>query len=102
MVHPLSYCDIWHDGDPGAARDAVPPSMALDEGMLVRVPVRGGTPDGFFDLGPGLEAAPFEGQRAQDFPPRLDQVQVGRVLGLEDELLVRVDFPPWSGGVRSE
>src|SRR4051812_19222760 len=72
MVHPLSCCGIWHDGDPGAARGAVPPSMAPDERMLVRVPVRGGAPDGFFDLGPGLEAAPFEGQRAQDFPPRLD------------------------------
>src|SRR4051812_12749316 len=91
MVHPLSWYSIWHDGDPGAARGAVPPSTAPDEGMLVRVPVRGGAPDGFFDLGPGLEAAPFEGQRAQDFPPRLDQVQVGRVFGLEHE------FPAWVG-----
>src|SRR3954469_14265530 len=64
VVHPLSCCGIWHDGDPGAARGAVPPSAAPDEGMLVRVPVRGGTLDGFFDLGPGFEAAPFEGQRA--------------------------------------
>src|SRR5215213_8189540 len=71
VVHPLSCCGIWHDGDPGAARGAVPPSAAPDEGMLVRVPVRGGTLDGFFDLGPGFEAAPFEGQRAQDLPPRL-------------------------------
>src|SRR3954471_8987806 len=64
VVHSLSCCGIWHDGDPGAARGAVPPSGAPDEGMLVRVPVRGGTLDGFFDLGPGFEAAPFEGQRA--------------------------------------
>ena len=56
----------------------------------MRVPVRGGAPDGFFDLGPGLEAAAFEGQRAQDLPPRFDQVQVSRVLGLEDELPARV------------
>src|SRR4051812_24058777 len=55
VVHPLSCCGIWHDGDPGAARGAVPPSTAPDERMLVRVPVRGGAPDGFFDLGPGLE-----------------------------------------------
>src|SRR3954463_6052376 len=82
MVHPLSYCGIWHDGDPGAARGAVPPSTAPDERMLVRVPVRGGAPDGFFDLGPGLETAALEGQRAQDLPPRFDQVQVSRVLGL--------------------
>ena len=58
--------------------------------MLVRVPVRGGTLDGLFDLGPGFEAAPFEGQRAQDLPPRLNQVQVGRVFGLEHELPARV------------
>src|SRR3954463_12664353 len=90
VVHPLSCCGIWHDGDPGAARGAVPPSAAPEEGMLVRVPVRGGTLDGLFDLGPGFEAAPFEGQRAQDFPPRLDQVQVGRVFGLEHEFPARV------------
>src|SRR4051794_22754830 len=58
--------------------------------MLVLVPVRGGAPDGLFDLRPGLEAAPFEGQRAQDLPPRLDQVQVSCVLGLEHELPARV------------
>src|SRR4051794_6575027 len=89
-MHPLSYCNIWYGGDPGAARDAVPPSAAPQEGVLVLVPVRGGAPDGLFDLGPSLEAAPFEGQRAQDLPPRLDQVQVGRVFGLEHELPARV------------
>src|SRR3954447_18549280 len=89
MVHPLSCCGIWHEGDPGAARGALPPSTAPDERMLVRVAVRGGAPDGFFDLGPGLEAAAFEGQRAQDLPPRFDQVQVSRVLGLEHELPAR-------------
>src|ERR1051325_10042909 len=73
VVHPLSCCGIWHDGDAGAARGAVPPSAAPEEGVLVRVPVRGGTLDGFFDLGPGFEAAPFESQRAQDFPPPLEQ-----------------------------
>src|SRR5215212_8581818 len=90
VVHPLSCYSIWHDGDPGAARGAVPPSTAPEEGMLVRVPVRGGAPDGFFDLGPGLEAAALERPRAQDLPPRFDQVQVGRILGLEHELPARV------------
>src|SRR5205807_2527374 len=42
VVHPLSCCGIWHDGDPGAAGGAVPPSTAPDERMLVGVPVRGG------------------------------------------------------------
>src|SRR5215213_886871 len=74
VVHPLSCCGIWHDSDPGAARGAVAPSAAPEEGVLVLVPVRGGAPDGLFNLGPGLEAAALEGQRAQDLPPRLDQV----------------------------
>src|SRR3954447_4755225 len=58
--------------------------------MLVRVPVRGGVSDGFFDLGPSLEAAALQRQRAQDLPPRLDQVQGGRIFWLEDELPARV------------
>src|SRR6185312_82865 len=90
MVHSLSCFCIWYSGDPGAACDAVPPFAAPDKGMLVLVPVRGSAPDGFFDLGPGLEAAALECQRAQDLPPRLDQVQVGRIFGLEDELPARV------------
>src|SRR3954454_8136553 len=90
MVRPLSYCDIWHGGDPGAARGAVPPSAAPEERVLVLVPVRGGAPDGLFDLGPCLEAAGLERQRAQNLPPRLDQVEVSRIFGLEHELLTRV------------
>src|SRR6201992_1760006 len=90
VVHPLSCCELWHGGDPGAAQGAVPPSATPDEGVLVLVPIRGGAPDGLFYLRPSLEAAPFESQRAQDLPPRLDQVQVGRILGLEYELPARV------------
>src|SRR3954453_10550949 len=90
VVHALSCCDIWHDGEPGAVWGAVPPSAAPEEGVLVLVPVRGGAPDGLFDLRPSLEAAALQCQRAQDLPPRLDQVQVGRVLGLEYELPARV------------
>src|SRR3954467_12695515 len=58
--------------------------------MLVIVPVRGGPFDGLLDLGPGLEAASLQGQGAQHLPPRLDQVQVGGVLGLEHELPARM------------
>src|SRR3954467_15305508 len=90
VVHPLSYCDFWRDGDPGAARGAVPPSTTPQEGVLVLVPVRGGTADGFFDLGPSLEAAALARERAQDLPPRLDQVQVSRVDRLEHELPARM------------
>src|SRR3954447_21432046 len=90
VVHPLSYCELWRDGDPEAARGTMAPSAAPEEGVLVLVPVRGGAPDGLFDLGPGLEAVALQRQRAQDLPPRLDQVQVGGIFGLEHKLPARV------------
>src|SRR3954469_327089 len=67
------------------------PATAPDEGMLVLVPVGGCAFDGLFDLGPGLEASTLQRQGAHDLPPGLDQVQVGRVLGLEDELPARME-----------
>jgi hypothetical protein len=59
--------NIRDGGDPGAARGAVSPSATPEERVLVLVPVRGGALDGLVDLGPGLEAAALERQRAQDF-----------------------------------
>jgi len=50
------------------------------------VPVGGGAFNRLLDLGPGLEPATFQSQGAEHLPPWLDQVEVGRVLGLEDEL----------------
>src|ERR1051325_4831006 len=89
MVHPLSCYGIWHDSDPGAGGGAVPPSTAPQERVLVLVPVRGGASDSLLDLGPSLEAAALERQRAQDFSPRLDQIQVSRILGLEHKIPAR-------------
>src|SRR4051794_909710 len=86
----LNSCCFWHGGDTKALARPVTPSTAPDEGMLVIVPVRGGPFDSLLDLGPGLEAASLQGQGAQHLPPRLDQVQVGGVLGLEDELPARM------------
>jgi hypothetical protein len=42
------------------------------------------------DLLPGLKPVAFERQRAQNLPPRLDQVEIGGILGLEDELEARM------------
>jgi hypothetical protein len=67
------------------------PTASPDEGMLVLVPVGSGAFNRLLDLGPGLEASPFQGQGAQHLPPGLDQVEVGRVLGLEDELPARME-----------
>lgn len=40
-VHPPSRCHTRHRGDPEAARDVVPSSAALDEGVFVLVPLAG-------------------------------------------------------------
>src|SRR3954469_23324735 len=90
VVHPLNECDIWRGSDAEPTRRAMPPAAAPDERVLVLVPVGGGTLDGLLDLGPGIEAPAFEGQRAQHLPPRLDEVEVGRVFRLEHELPARV------------
>src|SRR3954453_6393219 len=62
------------------------PSTTPDEWMPVIVPVGRGSSDRLLDLGPGLETAALQRQRAQHLPPGLDQVQVGGILGLEHEL----------------
>jgi hypothetical protein len=90
VVHPLNECDIWHSSDAQTARWAMASAAAPDERALVLVPVCGGTRDGLLDLSPGIEAPAFEGQRAQHLPPRLDEVEVGRVFRLEHELPARV------------
>ena len=64
--------------------------VAPDERMLMVVPVGSGELDHLHDLGPGLESAAFQGQGAEHFPPRLNQVQIRGILGLEDELPARV------------
>ncbi len=54
------------------------------------VPIRSCRFDRVRNLFPCREASALECQRAQDFPPRLDQVQVCRILRLEHELPARM------------
>src|SRR3954465_1196007 len=90
VVHPLNQCKFWDGRDAEAAGLAMAAPSPPDEWMPVIVPVRRGPCDGLLDLGPGLEAASFQSQRAQRLPPRFDQVQVRRVDGLEHELPARM------------
>ena len=76
--------------DPRPASRPVAPPAAPDERVAVLVPVRRRLLDRPADLLPGLEPPPLQRQRLQHLPPRLDQVQVRRVLRLEDELPPRV------------
>ncbi len=50
------------------------------------VPVFCSLPNSLTNLFPRVEAFAFQGQRAQNFPPRLDQVEVSCILGLKDKL----------------
>src|SRR3954466_3592523 len=79
VVHPLNQCEIWDGRDPEAARLPMTPSTTPDEWMPVIVPVGRGASDRLLDLGPGLETAALQRQRAQHLPPGLDQVQVGGI-----------------------
>ena len=60
----------------------VPPS----KGMTVIVPVGRGLVDSRAKVLPGFEAPTFQGERAQDLPPWFNQVQIGGIDGLKDEL----------------
>lgn len=71
-------------------------TMAPDVGMLVGIPIRRGLLDGLLDFLPGLETSAFERQRFEGLPPGFNQVQVGGVGRLEDEL------PTWIGQVEEQ
>src|ERR1700748_89009 len=90
VVHPLNACDIWCCCDTVATWHAMTSSATPDKRMLVGVPVLGGTPHGLLDFGPCIEATPLQRQRAQHLPPRLQQVQIGRIDRLEHELPTRM------------
>ena len=83
-------CRFWQKGDARLSAWLVPTSSTPDKRMPVIVPVGGRPLDRLFDLGPRLEATALQGQRAQHLPPGFDQVEVGRVLGLEHELPARM------------
>jgi len=54
------------------------------------IPVHRRLLDRFDPLFPGLKTAPFEGKGAQRFPPRLNQIEIRRILRLKDKLPPRV------------
>lgn len=68
----------------------MPSSPSPDKGMLVGIPVRSGCFHGYSHLVPSLKAPSLQGQRTQDFPPRFNQIQVGRIGGLIDKLPARM------------
>src|SRR5262249_55559938 len=90
VVHPATSRNCWYPSDTRLTAWSMATSAAPAEGVAMGIPVRGGILHRRTDLLPGLEALACERQRAQDLPPRLDQVQVSGVLGREDELPARM------------
>ena len=74
----------------GRARWPMAPSPSPNEGMLVSIPVGSCCFNGSGHLLPGLKASPLQSQGAQDLPPGFNQVKIGRILGLIDELPARM------------
>jgi hypothetical protein len=64
----------------------VSPASAPDVRVAVGGPVLDGARDRLFDLLLRLEEAPLDDQGFERLPPWLYEVEVGGVLGLEDEL----------------
>ena len=68
----------------------MPPSPPPDKRMLVGIPVGRGRLHRFLNLLPGLKALAFESQRTQDLPPGFDEIEIGGIRRLIDELPARM------------
>src|SRR5260370_30147161 len=90
VVHPANLGHLWHEANARAAWRAVAAPAPPDKRMLVGIPISRRLPHGSSQVLPGREPPPLEGQRTEHLPPRLDQVEVGGVGGLEDELPARM------------
>src|SRR5216110_4080945 len=90
FVHPISSCRFCkHSNTRLPARlmaSASPPNV----GMFVRVPVGCCLLHCFLNFLPGLEASSFKAERLEGLPPGFNQVQIGSIRRLEDELPARM------------
>src|SRR5579859_2906721 len=73
-------------GPPGLMATAATPN----EGVTMSIPIHGGLAHGLTDLLPAVETPPLEREGTERFPPGFDQIQVGGVGRLEDELPARM------------
>src|SRR5260370_6887860 len=90
VVRPRSSSNIRQESNTRLTMWMVTTRMTPNEGMSMLIPIGSGFLHGLPDFIPGLETSSLEGQRAQDFPPGFNQVEIGRVFGLEDEFPTRM------------
>ena len=86
MVHPVQLGRLRRQADACLAARSIAATLALNEGMSMLVPISGGLGHGLAHFLPDLEPSALDRERAQHLPPRLNQVQIGGVCGLEDKL----------------
>src|SRR5215475_242242 len=65
-------------------------TSAPNKWMTMSVPISRGSFDCLLNFRPSFKAATFERERAQRLPPRLDQIEIGGILRLKDELPTRM------------
>ena len=90
MVHPPGSCDTRKACGASLPAGFVASTASPNKRVAMRVPGVGGSGDGRGDLLPGLEAAALQGQGPEHLPPGLDQVELGGIGRLEDELPARM------------
>src|SRR5260370_39863048 len=90
VVHRGSSRNRWNLSNARLASWAIPAAASPHERMAMRVPVGRRRRNGLTHLVPVRKPSPLEGQRPQDRPPGLNQVQVGGVCGVKDELPARM------------
>src|SRR5260221_6649121 len=90
VVHPARLCNSRGERDARLASWPMASATAPHEGMAMRVPVGSGSRHRLTDLLPTLKSTPLEGERAQDLPSGLNQVEIGGIRGLEDKFPARM------------
>src|SRR4051794_37943239 len=72
--------DTGHSRDAWPAARPMAPTTSPDEGVRVLVPISRRLSHRPADILPALESPPLQRQAPQHLPPRLDQVQIRRIL----------------------
>ncbi len=79
-------CCLWEHSNGSLPTRPLSATQASDKGTPMGVPVRSSGLNGLTHFLPGFEAAAFKRQGPQHFPPRFDQVEIGRVDELKNAL----------------
>src|SRR5207237_7033532 len=83
MVHPSSLGHLGEAADARASARLMAAAPFPEERVLMLVPVGGRVCDRLGELLAGREAPALAGERAENLPPGLDQIEVGGTRGVK-------------------